>query len=226
MSNLYIVGTPIGNLEDITLRAVRIMGEVDFILAEDTRVTRKLLNSYKIGTKVISFHEHSKENSYENILKLLQDGKNLALVTDAGTPGISNPGSKLVERVRRELLETKIVSVPGPSSVTAAISISGIPMTNFYFAGFAPHKKGRQTFFKNIFNNLDEETAFVFFESPHRIIKALNSLNEYWPDKKIVITREITKIFEETLSGTAIELLGIFNKFPEKIRGEFVVIIF
>jgi 16S rRNA (cytidine1402-2'-O)-methyltransferase len=226
MSNLYIVGTPIGNLEDITLRAVRIMGEVDFILAEDTRVTRKLLNSYKIGTKVISFHEHSKENSYENILKLLQDGKNLALVTDAGTPGISDPGSKLVERVRRELLETKIVSVPGPSSVTAAISISGIPMTNFYFAGFAPHKKGRQTFFKNIFNNLDEETAFVFFESPHRIIKALNSLNEYWPDKKIVITREITKIFEETLSGTAIELLGIFNKFPEKIRGEFVVIIF
>ncbi len=226
MSNLYIVGTPIGNLEDITLRAVRILGEVDFILAEDTRVTRKLLNSYKIGTKVISFHEHSKENSYENILKLLQDGKNLALVTDAGTPGISDPGSKLVERVRRELLETKIVSVPGPSSVTAAISISGIPMTNFYFAGFAPHKKGRQTFFKNIFKNLEEDTAFVFFESPHRIIKALNSLNEYWPDKKIVITREITKIFEETLSGTAVELLGLFNEFPEKIRGEFVVIVF
>jgi 16S rRNA (cytidine1402-2'-O)-methyltransferase len=226
MSNLYMVGTPIGNLEDITLRAVRILGEVDFILAEDTRVTRKLLNSFQIETKVISFHEHSKEDSYENILKLLREGKNLALVTDAGTPGISDPGSKLVERVRMESPETKIISIPGPSSVTAAISISGLPMTNFYFAGFAPHKKGRQTFFKNIFNNLDEETAFVFFESPHRILKALNSLNEFWPNKKIVIAREITKIFEEALTGTASELIELFNKFPEKVRGEFVVIIF
>ncbi len=226
MSNLYIVGTPIGNLEDITLRAIRILGEVDFILAEDTRVTRKLLNHFEIKTKVISFHEHSKEDSYENVLKLLLEGKNLALVTDAGTPGISDPGSKLVERVRNESPETKIISIPGPSSVAAAISISGLPVTNFYFAGFAPHKKGRQTFFQNIFKNLDEETAFVFFESPHRILKALNSLNDFWPTKKIIIAREITKIFEETLSGTPAELIELFNTFPEKIRGEFVVMVY
>ncbi len=226
MSNLYIVATPIGNLGDITLRALEILKGVDFVLAEDTRVTRKLFNAYEIKTKIISFHEHSKEIAYENILKLLSEGKNLALVTDAGTPGISDPGNKLVERVRAELPDVKIVSIPGPSSLAAAISVSGIPFTNFFFTGFAPHKKGRQTFFQNIFKNLNEETAFVFFESPHRVMKALDSLTQFWPNKKIVIVREITKIFEETLIGNSAELIEIFKKFPEKLRGEFVIIVY
>ena len=172
---LYIVGTPIGNLEDISLRALRILGEVDFILCEDTRVTKKLLEHYKIKTPVISYHQHSDFSKTNYILGLLGEGKDLALVSDAGTPGISDPGGKLVQAVLERFGEDmKIESVPGPSAVTAALSISGIPTDKFIFLGFPPHKKGRQTFLKKI---IESNYPVVVYESKHRIIKFLEELN-------------------------------------------------
>jgi 16S rRNA (cytidine1402-2'-O)-methyltransferase len=193
MSTLYIVATPIGNLEDITMRALRILSEVDFILCEDTRVTQRLLEHYKIRTKTISYHQHSDLKKTEQILGMLSEGKNLALVSDAGTPGISDPGGKLVQaaidrfgighaegdRFKGETqpggstLDVAIESVPGPSAVTAALSISGIPTDKFVFLGFPPHKKGRQTFLHRI---VESEVPVVVYESKHRIIKFLVEL--------------------------------------------------
>ncbi|MBA3046913.1 16S rRNA (cytidine(1402)-2'-O)-methyltransferase [Candidatus Falkowbacteria bacterium] len=171
---LYIVATPIGNLEDISLRALRILGEVDFILCEDTRVTGKLLHHYKIKTPAISYHQHTDEKKLGYILSLLEKGKDLALVTDAGTPGISDPGGKLIQAVIEKFNDQmKIESVPGPSAVTAALSISGIPTDKFIFMGFPPHKKGRQAFLKKI---LASEWPVVVYESKHRIIKFLEEL--------------------------------------------------
>ena len=223
---LYIIGTPIGNLEDISMRALRILGEVDFILAEDTRVSRKLLNHFEIKTSVVSFHEHSKEGAYEKIFELLSEGKDLALITDAGMPGVSDPGSRLVSRIRGEMPEVKIESIPGPSAVTSAISIAGIPMTEFYFAGFAPHKKGRQTFFKNIREKIKDGQAFIFFESPHRVIKAVESLKEFLPEINVVIAKELTKIHEEIITGNPEKVLRFLEENPDKVKGEFVVIVY
>jgi len=175
-SMLYIVATPIGNLEDISLRALRVLGEVDFVLCEDTRVTGRLLDHYEIKTETISFHEHSDERKMKEVIGLLAAGKNLALVSDAGTPGISDPGGKLIERVIRELGDdVKIESIPGPSAVTAALSISGIQTDKFVFLGFPPHKKGRQTFLRKI---LASEFPVVVYESKHRIIKFLDELKK------------------------------------------------
>ena len=174
MSTLYIVATPIGNLEDISMRALRILGSVNFILCEDTRVTKRLLEHYKIHTPTISYHEHSDERKTAEILRLLSQDNNIALVTDAGTPGISDPGGKLIEKVLETLGDdVKIESVPGPSAVTAALSISGIPTDKFVFMGFPPHKKGRQTFLKKI---LKSEYPVVVYESKHRILKFLDEL--------------------------------------------------
>lgn len=225
MSNLYIVGTPIGNLEDISLRALRILKEVDLILAEDTRNTRKILNYYQIDTPISSFHEHSKEGVYEKILKKLNEGVNMAFVTDAGMPGISDPGGKLVSRVQEESPETKIHTIPGPSALTSALSISGAPVSEFFFAGFSPTKKGRQTFFKNISQKVEENGAVIFYESTHRILNCLENLREYAPERKVYVFKELTKIFEEVLQGSAEEVLDIFMKTPEKVRGEFVVLV-
>ncbi len=190
MATLYIVATPIGNLEDISLRALRILGEVDFILCEDTRVTAKLLSHYKINTPAISHHQHSDIKKTDYILDLLSKGKNLALVSDAGTPGISDPGGKLVQAVINRFginnLEThsnasvRIESVPGPSAVAAALSISGIPTDKFVFMGFPPHKKGRQKFLKKI---IASEYPVVIYESKHRIIKLLKEFDDI--NKKI-----------------------------------------
>lgn len=176
MPVLYIVATPIGNLEDISMRALRILGEVDFVLCEDTRVSRNLLNHYKIATPTISYHQHSDTNKIGKILELLDQGKNLALVTDAGTPGISDPGGLLVSAVLERFGDdVKVESVPGPSAVTAALSISGIPADKFIFLGFPPHKKGRQTFIKKI---VESEYPCVVYESKHRIVKFLQELKE------------------------------------------------
>lgn len=174
MPTLYIVATPIGNLEDMTMRAARILSEVDFILCEDTRVTKVLLNHYKIDTPLISYHQHSTLQKVEQILALLEEDKNLALVTDAGTPGISDPGGKLVQAVLERFGDDiRIESVPGASAVTAALSISGIAADKFIFLGFPPHKKGRQTFLRKI---LASEYPVVVYESKHRIIKFLEEL--------------------------------------------------
>lgn len=224
MPTLYVVATPIGNLKDITLRAIEVLKSVDFVVCEDTRVTSKLLQSQNISVKTLSFHAHSGEMKIDHIIELLREGKSLALVTDAGTPAISDPGSFLVQEVRKELGNSvNIVSVPGPSAVVAALSISGIPSSEFLFLGFLPHKKGRKTLFEEIASNA---RPVVFYESPHRILKTIESLKMVCPKKKVVLAREITKMFEETIEGLPEEIEKFFADNPEKVRGEFVVIVY
>lgn len=219
---LYIVATPIGNLEDITLRALRILKEVDLVLSEDTRVGKKLLSYYEIGTPLKSYHAHT-EGKHDSIGNLLEEGKNIAVITDAGTPGISDPGETLVAYVRERFGPHSVVAVPGASALTAALSIAGIPVHEFTFVGFLPHKKGRQTALNEI---IESERSMVFYESTHRIIKALEYLAEHLaPQRTVVIAREITKMFEETIVGSAQEVLNELLEKPERQRGEFVVLV-
>jgi 16S rRNA (cytidine1402-2'-O)-methyltransferase len=223
MSAFYVISTPIGNLEDITLRALRILKEVDLVLCEDTRVTRKLFERHDISTPTQSYHAQSGEAKVELILKEIEEGKTIALVTDAGTPGISDPGSLLISKIRETYPELQIISIPGPSALTAALSISGVPTHEFVFLGFMPHKKGRETLFKEIATS---ERTMVFYESTHRIIKTLESLKEHLgATKKVTLVRELTKIYEEVLAGSAEEILKTLTDIPEKQKGEFVVIV-
>lgn len=220
MATFYVIATPIGNLEDITLRALRVFKEVDLILCEDTRVTKRILEKHAIGTQTMSYHAQSGEAKVELIFEQIEEGKNIALVTDAGTPGISDPGSLLISQIREKYPDLKIEAIPGPSALTAALSIAGVPTHEFVFLGFMPHKKGRETLFKEI---ADSERTMVFYESTHRILKTLESLKNI--DKKITLVREITKIYEEVLQGSAVDILKILTDIPEKQKGEFVVIV-
>lgn len=222
MSKLYIVATPIGNLEDMTFRAIRILKEVDTILCEDTRVTRKLLSHYEIDRPAISYNDHSGLSKVDKIATMLEAGKDLALVSDAGTPGISDPGAQLVSYVREALPEVEIIPIPGASAITTLLSASGITNKEFIFLGFLPHKKGRETMFKEI-----SEAVYpvVVYESPHRVLKTLTSLKKYVGDKNIIIGRELTKKFEQIISGKPDELLEYFEKNEGKRKGEFVIII-
>ncbi|MCK4592661.1 16S rRNA (cytidine(1402)-2'-O)-methyltransferase [Candidatus Parcubacteria bacterium] len=220
MTNLYIIATPIGNLEDITLRALRVLKEVNLILCEDTRQTKKLLSKYEINTPTMSYHQHSKLNKINKIADLLECGKNLALVSDAGTPGISDPGNKLIEYLIDSKINVEIMPIPGPSAVISALSISGFPTDNFVFLGFVPHKKGRQTFFENLSK---EKRTTAFYESPHRIIKTLESLKKYVPEKEMVVCRELTKIYETIYRGKPDEVAKKIA--PEQVKGEFVVLV-
>ena len=220
MSTFYVVATPIGNLEDITLRAIRILKEVDIVLCEDTRVTKRLFEKHGISTQMLSYHAQSGDTKVDLILEKIEEGKNIALVTDAGTPGISDPGSLLVSTIREKFPDLKIVSVPGASALTSALSIAGVPTHEFIFLGFMPHKKGRETLFKEI---AESERTMVFYESTHRILKTLESLEKI--NKKITIVREITKIYEEVLQGSASDVLKTLTEIPEKQKGEFVVIV-
>jgi len=223
IGTLYIVATPIGNLEDITLRAIRILKEVDYILCEDTRTTQNLLNKYDIKTKTMSYHAHSTDGRESTIINLLKGGKNLALVSDAGTPCISDPGVMLVANVRKEFGdEAKVSPVPGPSALISALSASGISSAEFVFLGFLPHKKGRETLFKEIANS---KRVIVFYESTHRIIKTLSSLDTHIPECSVMLAREITKQFEEFRSGKPSEILKYLNDNKIKQKGEFVVIV-
>ena len=223
LGTLYIVATPIGNLEDITLRAIRILKEVDTVLCEDTRTTRVLLNKYDISTKTMSYNAHATEGKESVIIRMLGEGKDLALVSDAGTPTISDPGVMLVANVKKEFGEdVKVVPIPGPSALVAALSASGVSSAEFIFLGFLPHKKGRETLFKEISNS---KRVIVFYESTHRILKTLKSLSEYTPTFKIVIGREITKQFEQFVEGSPEEILNYFSSNSDKQRGEFVVIV-
>lgn len=226
MSILRIVATPIGNLEDLTFRAKRILEISDFVLCEDTRVTKKLLDHYKIKTPTISYHQHSGELKVNQIISLLSDDKNLALVTDAGTPGISDPGGKLVSLVREKSPNTLIESVPGVSALAAAISIGGIGFDRFLFLGFLPHKKGRQTMLKQIFKS---EHSVVIYESKHRIVKVLNELEEMSLELdikvEIKLARELTKLFESFYSGSPLDVLHELEKDANNLKGEFVVLI-
>lgn len=222
MSTLYIVATPIGNMEDITLRAIRILREVDIVLCEDTRTTKNLLTHHSINTKTMSYNAHATKEKMRDILELLHAGKNIALVSDAGTPAISDPGVMLVKIVREELPEVMISPIPGASAVISALSVSGLPSSEYVFLGFLPHKKGRETLFREI---AESERTVVFYESPHRILKTLASLVLHAPEKTVMIGREITKIYEEFPSGTAQDLIEYFTNNSDRVRGEFVVIV-
>lgn len=221
---LYIVATPIGNLEDITLRAISVLRNADFILAEDTRVTRVLLDKYNIKIPIISYHQHSQLQKIEQIVDLLKDGKNLALVSDAGTPGINDPGNYLIMKTLEAIPDLKIVPIPGPNAAISTLSISGFPSDKFIFLGFPPRKKGRQTFFKKV-GQIDE--TIVFYESKHRILKALNELKEFSTigERPMLVVRELTKQFETIYRGTINEIMLKLNNHKDNLLGEFVVII-
>lgn len=217
---LYIIATPIGNLEDITLRALRVFGEVDTVFCEDTRVTGRLLHHHGIKAPMQSLNARTEERKLQEAIELLQSGKHIAYASDAGTPGISDPGVRLVSAAKAVGIE--VVSIPGASALTAALSIAGVPTNKFTFLGFLPQKKGRQTALKDIAST---EHTIVLYESTHRILKLLSELGEYTPEKKITLAREITKMHEEVLQGSATELLEVLENNPQKQRGEFVVII-
>lgn len=221
MGILYIVATPIGNLGDITLRALEILKNVDFIACEDTRVTSKMLNHYNIKKPLISYHQHSELKKIDFIVDKLKEGSNIALVTDAGTPGISDPGNILVaEAVKNDI---EIHPIPGSSALASIISIAGIDLHKFLFLGFPPHKKGRETFFKEV---ISFKYPVVYYESPHRFIKNLELLKLLECSKRIIIGRELTKIFEEVQRGNVEETLSYYQENKDKIKGEFVVIVY
>lgn len=218
---LYIVATPIGNLEDITFRAVRILEEVDAILCEDTRVTQKLLSHYHLETKTLSYFQHSRLSKIDSIIKQLEDGLKMALVTDAGTPGISDPGQELISIIRKELPEITIIPVPGPSALTAAASVSGMIEKEFYFAGFLPKKKGRQTKFKEL-AKMDD--PIIIYESSIRLERTLREIKDYFgSNTEVLIAREITKIYEEYWGGKISEVIE--ELLDHTLKGEIVIIV-
>ncbi|PIZ44341.1 16S rRNA (cytidine(1402)-2'-O)-methyltransferase [Candidatus Wolfebacteria bacterium CG_4_10_14_0_2_um_filter_39_18] len=228
MGTLYIVATPIGNLKDITLRAIGALKEVDFILCEDSRQTIKLLQKYEISKPLISYFQHSKVAKTDYILEQLEKGKKLALVTDAGTPGISDPGNQLVKLVVSRLPDVQIIPLPGPSALLAALSVSGFPTDKFIFMGFPPAKKGREKFFKKV---LDVEYTVVLYESPHRILKSLGQLNNLLKAKSsklkanVVVCRELTKKFETIYRGSVNEIIEQLNKGKNNLKGEFAIVV-
>jgi len=223
MSKFYVIATPIGNLGDITFRAIETLKNVDLVLCEDTRVTKKLLDKYNINKSTMSYHAQSKLSKTDKIFELLEEGKNLALVSDAGTPGISDPGALLVSQIKNHFGdEVEVIPIPGASALITALSASGLPTHEFTFLGFLPHKKGRETLFKEI---AISKRTMVFYESPHRILKTLESLQKFCPDKKVCIARELTKIYEEFKTGSPAELLEYLIKNPVKQKGEFTVIV-
>ncbi len=217
---LYVVGTPIGNLEDVTFRAKRILSEVSIIACEDTRVTKKLLDHYAITTSTISIHHHTPAAELTRLLDRVEQGNTVAVVTDAGMPGVSDPGGKLIAAaVERNIA---VESVPGPSALTTAISLSGVPTDQFLFLGFLPHKKGRQTLFKRI---AETEEAVVLYESPHRLMKTLASLKATISTRHVVVARELTKLHESMVRGTAEKVLQHFTEHADQVRGEVVIVI-
>tara|TARA_B110000014_G_C20085322_1_gene567544 strand:- start:792 stop:1475 length:684 start_codon:yes stop_codon:yes gene_type:complete len=216
---LYVIGTPIGNLEDISKRAIKILSEVDLIVVEDTRVSKKILNKYSVNNKMMVYNNFNESRQCNKIINLLNDGTNIGLITDAGTPCISDPGYLLVNACRKENID--VFSIPGASALTAALSISGLPTDSFYFEGFLPKKKGRKTKFE-LLNTL--ECTIIIFESPQRIVKSLLDIKKYMGAKRRVsIHREITKIYEETYWGSVDDSIDYFSN--KKCKGEFIIII-
>lgn len=218
---LYLVPTPIGNLEDITLRAIRVLGEVDGILAEDTRNSGQLLKHLNISKPLYSHHAHNEHTGVPGVIKMLKEGKTLALISDAGTPGISDPGYLLVKACVDNGIEVE--SLPGATAFVPALVNSGFPTDRFIYEGFLPHKKGRQTRWKAL---AEEERTTVLYESPHRLIKALEQIIEFIsPDRLLMVGREISKMHEQMVRGTATDVLAYFVAHPDKVRGEIVIVI-
>ena len=215
---LYVIGTPIGNLADLTYRAETTLKAVDLIAAEDTRTSRKLLGHYNISTPLVAYHDNNEINQAKKLFDKLNKGDSIAIISDAGTPGISDPGYRIVNLASKENIE--VVTIPGPSAVTAALSISGIPTDHFYFEGFLPPKKGRKTRFE-LLESLP--APVVIFESPKRVIRTLQDIHNYWGNRIISVCRELTKIYEETLLGTVTDAEIYFSK--SKPKGEFVLLV-
>lgn len=218
-SSLYIVPTPIGNLGDITLRALEVLKAVDLILAEDTRTSGKLLKHYSISRPLQSFHNFNEHKVVEGLVKRLQQGETMALVSDAGTPGISDPGFLIVRAALQA--DIKVECLPGATAFVPALVKSGLPCDRFVFEGFLPHKKGRQTLLKKL---ADEERTMVFYESPHRLVKTLDQFKEYFGgDRPASVSRELTKIYEETKNGSLEEVHAWFS--TKEVKGEIVIVV-
>ena len=219
MSKLYIIPTPIGNLEDITLRAIRSLKEVNLVLAEDTRISKKLFSYYNIDTPLFSFHMHNEHKVLSKYIDRLKTGECVALISDAGTPAISDPGFLLVRECLKEGIE--VDCLPGATAFVPALVNSGLPNDKFIFEGFLPVKKGRKTRLKIL---KEEKRTMVFYESPYRIIKTLNQFVEYFGEnRKASVSREISKIFEETIRGSFSDILRYFEE--KKLKGEFVIVV-
>ncbi len=219
MGKLFVIPTPIGNLEDITFRAVKVLKEVDLILAEDTRNTGILLKHYEISKSLKAHHQFNEHKTLDSVVEIMKEGENVGLVSDAGTPGISDPGFLLV----RACLEADIPveCLPGPTAFLPALVLSGLPCDKFHFEGFLPLKKGRKTRLEQL---AEFRQTLVFYESPHRLLKTLSQFSAYFGgERKISVSREISKIHEETIRGTIIEVVNLFKE--EKIRGEFVIVV-
>jgi 16S rRNA (cytidine1402-2'-O)-methyltransferase len=218
-AGLFLVPTPIGNLEDITLRALRILSEVDLILAEDTRTSKKLLDHYQIENRLLSYHAFNEHKISNQIISRLETGEKIALITDAGTPGISDPGYLLVKKCIEKQIE--IECLPGPTAFIPALILSGLPNDRFVFEGFMPHKKGRKTRLGRL---RDESRTMIFYESPHRLVRTLREFYETFGEERTVsVSRELTKKFEETVRGTFPEVIQYFSQ--KTVKGEFVIVV-
>ena len=215
---LYVVGTPIGNLADLTRRAETTLQSVNLIAAEDPRVSRKLLIHYDIQSPLIAYHDKNERSQAEKLVQRLIAGDNIALISDAGTPCISDPGYRLIHLARK--MDIEVIVIPGPSAVTAALSISGIPTDHYYFEGFLPSKKGRKTRFE-LLESLP--ATIVIYESPLRVLRTLKDIERYWGDRAVSICRELTKIYEETFVGIITDAIQYYEKF--KPKGEFVIMV-
>lgn len=220
MAKLFVVPTPIGNLEDITLRALRILKEADSILAEDTRTSAHLLSHYNISKKVSSYHQHNEHKTVAHIVERIKSGETIALISDAGTPGISDPGFLLIRECLKE--EVEVECLPGATAFVPALVMSGLPSDSFIFEGFLPQKKGRQTKLKQM---QTETRTMILYESPFRLIKSLEQFIEYFgAERQASVSRELTKMFEETKRGTLTEVLNYFKAKPS-VKGEIVIVV-
>lgn len=218
---LYIVATPIGNLGDMTLRGLETLRSVDAVLSEDTRVAGKLLMHFEIKKTLISCHEHTDEAKLSDIVTRLGGGESFAFVSDAGTPGLSDPGNRLVAMATAA--DIRVVPIPGVSALAAMVSVAGIDMREFMFLGFPPHKKGRETFFKKV---AAADMPVVYYESVHRVVKNLELLESVAPEKNVILGRELTKMFEEVRRGSIADILAHYREHESTVKGEFVVIVY
>lgn len=215
---LYLVPTPIGNLADMTFRAIEVLKSVDVILCEDTRTSGKLLKHFEISKPLLPYHQHNEHKVAEGLSARLEEGESMALITDAGTPGISDPGFLLLRLCVQKKIEVQ--TLPGANALIPALVNSGFPCDKFVFEGFLPHKKGRQTRFKFL---AEEERTIVFYESPHRLLKTLTQLNEFFGERRASVSRELTKMHEETVRGTFQELIDYYEN--HTLKGEIVLVV-
>ena len=218
---LFVVATPIGNLSDITLRALETLKSASVVACEDTRVTKKLLTHFDIKTPTVSVHQHTKVSQLQKIVDRLLSGEDVAYVSDAGTPGVSDPGNKLVAAARDN--DITVVPIPGASALAALVSVAGADMQQFQFLGFPPHKKGRETFFTRV---AEADMPVVYYDSVHRVQKNLELLHEKKPDAQVIVGRELTKMHEEIKKGSVSDVCEHFGANPDRVKGEFTIVVF